>query len=89
MDAPVRYAKNGDVNIAYRVFGGGSRDVVLVPGTLSHVEVLWELPVARHLLHRLTASRESSSLTSAARVYRIELQRRSTPSKSESLTCGR
>jgi pimeloyl-ACP methyl ester carboxylesterase len=55
MDAPVSYAKNGDVNIAYRVFGGGSRDVVLVPGTLSHVEVLWELPVARHLLHRLTA----------------------------------
>ncbi len=55
MDAPVRYAKNGDVNIAYRVFGAGSRDVVLVPGTLSHVEVLWELPVARHLLHRLTA----------------------------------
>jgi pimeloyl-ACP methyl ester carboxylesterase len=55
MDAPVRYAKNGDVNIAYRVFGAGSRDVVLVPGTLSHVEVLWEMPVARHLLHRLTA----------------------------------
>ena len=55
MEAPTRYAKSGDVHIAYRVFGDGPRDIVLIPGTLSHVELLWEVPVNEHLLKRLTA----------------------------------
>ncbi len=55
MEAPVRYAKSGDVHIAYRIFGEGPRDIVLIPGTLSHVELLWELPSNEHLLKRLTA----------------------------------
>jgi class 3 adenylate cyclase len=55
MEAPVKYAKSGNVHIAYRVFGDGPRDVVLIPGTLSHVEVSWERPASRHLLSRLTA----------------------------------
>jgi hypothetical protein len=25
----------------YRIFGDGPRDTVLIPGTLSHVELLW------------------------------------------------
>src|SRR5512144_2153855 len=55
MDAPVRYARSGDVHIAYRVFGDGPRDIVLIPGTLSHVELLWEVPGNEHLLKRLTS----------------------------------
>ena len=55
MDTPIRYAKSGDVHIAYRVFGDGPRDIVLIPGTISHVELLWELPSHEHLLKRLTA----------------------------------
>ncbi len=55
MEAPVRYAKSGDVHIAYRVFGDGPRDMVLIPGTLSHVELNWEIPSNQHLLKRLTA----------------------------------
>ncbi len=55
MEAPVRYARSGDVHIAYRVFGDGPRDIVLIPGTLSHVELLWEVPGNEHLLRRLTA----------------------------------
>ena len=55
LDAPVRYAKSGGVHIAYRVFGEGPRDIVLIPGTLSHVELLWEVPSNEHLLKRLTA----------------------------------
>ena len=55
MDAPVKYAKNASVHLAYRVFGGGPRDIVLVPGTLSHVEAYWERPAARYLLQRLSA----------------------------------
>src|SRR5262245_33677646 len=44
MEAGTRYARSGDVHIAYRVFGNGPHDVVLVPGTVSHVELYWELP---------------------------------------------
>lgn len=55
MEAPVKYAKSGDVHLAYRIFGEGPRDIVLVPGTLSHAEMSWERPPAKHLLSRLTA----------------------------------
>jgi len=55
MDSPVKYAKSGDVHIAYRVFGDGPRDMVLIPGTLSHVEMFWEFAAEEYLLKRLTA----------------------------------
>ncbi|MEX1194130.1 MAG: adenylate/guanylate cyclase domain-containing protein [Dehalococcoidia bacterium] len=55
MEAQTRYAKSGDVHIAYRVFGDGPRDIVLIPGTLSHVELSWEMPFNEHLLKRLIA----------------------------------
>jgi hypothetical protein len=76
MEAPVNYAKSGDVHIAYRVFGDGPRDMVLIPGTLSQVEVSWEGPAARHLRKR-PPSLESLSSTSAAR----DCPTASTPSK--------
>jgi class 3 adenylate cyclase/pimeloyl-ACP methyl ester carboxylesterase len=37
-----RYARSGDVVIAYQVLGEGPFDVVFVPGSVSHVEVYWE-----------------------------------------------
>src|SRR5262245_59122065 len=37
-----RYARSGDVSIAYQVVGGGPFDVVITPGTISHVELQWE-----------------------------------------------
>ncbi len=55
MTTQIRYARSGDVHIAYRTFGEGPRDIVLVPGTISHVELLWDLPSNQHLLKRLTA----------------------------------
>ena len=55
MESPVKYAKSGDVHIAYRIFGDGPLDIVLVPGTLSHVELYWELPANEYLLKRLTS----------------------------------
>jgi pimeloyl-ACP methyl ester carboxylesterase len=39
-----RYAKSGDVNIAYQALGDGPTDLVYVPGWVSHVELAWELP---------------------------------------------
>ena len=51
MSAPqTRYARSGDVSIAYQVVGSGPTDVVLVPGFATHVELQWELgPVASFL----------------------------------------
>jgi pimeloyl-ACP methyl ester carboxylesterase len=55
MEAATRYARSGDVHIAYRVFGDGPRDVILVPGTVSHVDLYWELPTNEYLLKRLAS----------------------------------
>jgi pimeloyl-ACP methyl ester carboxylesterase len=55
MRSGIRYARSGDVHIAYRVFGDGPRDLVLVPGTLSHADLYWELPINQYLLKRLTS----------------------------------
>ena len=37
-----RYARSGDVNIAYQVHGDGPVDLVLLTGILSNVETFWE-----------------------------------------------
>ena len=55
MGTETKYAKSGDVHIAYRIFGDGPRDLVLIPGTLSHVDLFWEFPVNQYLLKRLTS----------------------------------
>ena len=40
-----RYAKSGDVSVAYQVSGeGGPIDLVLAPGTVSHLDIDWESP---------------------------------------------
>jgi pimeloyl-ACP methyl ester carboxylesterase/DNA-binding NarL/FixJ family response regulator len=48
-----RYARSGDVRIAYQVVGNGPLDLVFVPGFISNLEVHWEDPGYSHLLHRL------------------------------------
>jgi pimeloyl-ACP methyl ester carboxylesterase len=43
MPAPeTRYAKSGEVSIAYQVVGKGEHDIVFVPGYISNVELVWE-----------------------------------------------
>ena len=37
-----RYARSGDVAVAYQVLGEGPFDVVVAPGTVSHVELNWD-----------------------------------------------
>ena len=49
----VCYAHNGDVAIAYQVFGEGSVDLVVVPGFVSNLYWHWELPEYRRMLTRL------------------------------------
>jgi len=48
-----RYAKSGDVNIAYQVVGEGPLDLVYVPGWISNVELMWDEPAHAHVLQRL------------------------------------
>jgi class 3 adenylate cyclase len=48
-----RYAKSGDLSIAYQVVGTG-RDVVFVAGSVSHVELGWEGPPVGPLQRRLS-----------------------------------
>ena len=45
MVSETRYARSGDVSIAYRVAGEGPFDIVFVPGAGSHVELTWDLPI--------------------------------------------
>jgi pimeloyl-ACP methyl ester carboxylesterase/DNA-binding CsgD family transcriptional regulator len=53
--AQTRYAKSGDVRIAYQVVGHGPIDLVFVPGFVSNLDIHWEDPGYDHLLRRLSA----------------------------------
>ncbi|MBA2643766.1 MAG: adenylate/guanylate cyclase domain-containing protein [Actinobacteria bacterium] len=53
MSAPIRYARSGEVNIAYQVTGAGPFDLVLVPGFFSHLEIDWEHSDHARFLERL------------------------------------
>ena len=58
MQPVTRYAKSGDVNVAYQVFGDGPLNLVLAPLFVSNIEVLWERPdIARWLLRLASYSR--------------------------------
>jgi pimeloyl-ACP methyl ester carboxylesterase len=48
-----KYALNDGAHIAYQVWGQGDIDLVLVPGFISHLEIIWEQPAARRFLERL------------------------------------
>ena len=51
MQPDTRYAKSGDVHIAYQVFGEGSVNLVFAPPFVSNVENYWDEPdFARWLL---------------------------------------
>jgi len=55
MQPETRYAKSGDVHIAYQVVGEGPLDLVYVPGWVSHVEYQWENPTATRAFMRLAS----------------------------------
>jgi pimeloyl-ACP methyl ester carboxylesterase/class 3 adenylate cyclase len=49
-----RYALSGEVNIAYQTIGDGPIDIIMVPGLVSHVEFMHELPGYSGFLRRLS-----------------------------------
>ena len=50
-----RYAKSGDVNIAYQALGVGPTDLVFVPGVISNLEAAWLQPALSEWLERLAS----------------------------------
>jgi class 3 adenylate cyclase len=50
-----RYAKSGDLNIAYQAVGEGTLDLVYVPGFVSNVELAWDEPLTARFLNRLAS----------------------------------
>src|SRR5262249_55236206 len=55
MLSDVLYARSGDVNIAYRIWGDGPFDVVLIPGTTSHVDFVTDVAPFRAILEELAS----------------------------------
>ena len=50
-----KYARSGEVNIAYQIAGEGPIDLVYVPGWVSNVENAWEDPHVARFLERLAS----------------------------------
>lgn len=50
-----RYARSGDVNIAYQVVGEAPLDLVFVMGWVSHLDYFWEEPGFARFLTRLAS----------------------------------
>jgi len=57
MDVPeTRYAQRADgISIAYQVVGNGPRDVIYVPGFISHLDLSWGDPGFARFMRRITA----------------------------------
>ncbi len=55
MQPTTRYAKSGDVHVAYQVFGDGPVNLVIVPGFVSHIENYWDEPSFARWLRRLAS----------------------------------
>ncbi len=55
MQPETRYARNGDVSLAYQVSGQGAFDLVFVGGFVSHVELLLEEPIVAKFFERLAS----------------------------------
>jgi class 3 adenylate cyclase len=56
VEPDIRYARNGDVSIAYQVVGSGEVDLVLVPDFVSNLVYFWESPYWREFYARLARS---------------------------------
>jgi pimeloyl-ACP methyl ester carboxylesterase/class 3 adenylate cyclase len=55
MPPQTRYARSGDVNIAYQVVGDGPFDLVFVPGFVSHLDLQWADPRIARFLEKLAS----------------------------------
>jgi pimeloyl-ACP methyl ester carboxylesterase len=54
MHPVTRYAKSGDIHVAYQVFGEGP-DLIVAPGFVSHIENYWDEPHFARALSKLSS----------------------------------
>ncbi|MDT5164983.1 MAG: hypothetical protein QOC88_1877, partial [Mycobacterium sp.] len=52
----IHYAQSGGLNIAFSVTGEGP-DLVVAPGFISHLDIMWEEPSVVHFYSRLASFR--------------------------------
>jgi hypothetical protein len=50
-----RYARSGDLSVAYQVAGEGALDLVYSGSWTNQIEHAWELPAYRRFLERLAS----------------------------------
>jgi hypothetical protein len=55
MAPPVKYARSGDVNIAYQVGGQGPHDLLMIPGWVTHLGLDWNEPRWVRWFERMTS----------------------------------
>lgn len=55
MEVVTRYARSGDVQIAYQLAGHGPLDVLVVPRWFSNIELDWDLPPSARFITRLAS----------------------------------
>ena len=55
MTPKIQYAQSGDLSIAYQCVGEGPLDLLFIPGFVSNVELLWEMPSWVQLFGGLSA----------------------------------
>jgi pimeloyl-ACP methyl ester carboxylesterase len=55
MRPETRYARSGNVSIAYQVFGEGAFDLVVVHGLLSHIDLYWDWPPYARFMEQLSS----------------------------------
>ncbi len=55
MPPETRYARSGELHIAYQVFGEGPTDLVWVPGWISNIDVYWDEPAVARYFERLAS----------------------------------
>lgn len=55
MDVLTRYARSGDIQLAYQLVGEGQLDVLVVPSFFSNIEIDWELPRRARFLTQLAS----------------------------------
>jgi class 3 adenylate cyclase/pimeloyl-ACP methyl ester carboxylesterase len=53
--SPIRYARSGELSIAYQVIGDGPLDIVIVPGAISNLDMMPDAYPYQPLLERLGA----------------------------------
>ena len=73
VELPVtRYALSGDVSIVFRVMGDGPVDIILVPGSMSHIEFQNELAGWTAFLLRLSKFARVVTFDKRGQGYPIE-----------------